>query len=512
MRELPDNARLKAPDRVEPRVGLAAMACGQSGEADARQVGDGIGRANVGLGLDADASGSPPRTRQRWWGPLTGPFVMLETNRQLGGLCTPALAGPAVTRRAAVAGHAITPRPRLLFVSCHLPWPPTSGGRRRELELIKRIAPRFEVHLLVVSKTPQQDLANAHLLRRWCGSVEVFGTSPHPVDAADLQQPAQVLRHRCPGAADRVRELLATGMVDLVHVEGFYLMQHLPARIPLPLLLVEQNVEYELERQRAALGEGTGAPMLTEAVERHAWKRATRVAAVTPEDRLIMQRAVPDRDVLLVPDGADHVPQLRVLRHDDPRISRPHGPLLMLLANFAYGPNVDAAEYLCREIFPSIRHHHADAALWLVGNAPPPEVRALGSEAVLITGRVPDVLPYLDAADVVVCPLRIGGGIKVKTIEALRRGKAIVSTAVGAQGLPLAARGALEIADDPAAFAERVISLLACADRRAELETNAARAAHLLPSWDDAARALAEIYDGLLEREVATPMAAGARR
>jgi glycosyltransferase involved in cell wall biosynthesis len=134
----------------------------------------------------------------------------------------------------------------------------------------------------------------------------------------------------------------------------------------------------------------------------------------------------------------------------------------------------------------------------LVGNAPPPEVLALAGETVKVTGRVPDVLPYLDAADVMVCPLRIGGGIKVKTIEALRRGKAIVSTPIGAQGLGAQAREALLVEAEPQAFAVAVTSLLRDRDRRTQLERRAQRAGARLPLWDDAAAALAALYDELL--------------
>jgi glycosyltransferase involved in cell wall biosynthesis len=125
-----------------------------------------------------------------------------------------------------------------------------------------------------------------------------------------------------------------------------------------------------------------------------------------------------------------------------------------------------------------------------------------------VTGYVPDVLPYLDAADVVVCPLRIGGGVKLKTIEALRRGKAIVSTHVGAQGLDRAARRALVIADDPREFADAVANLLARRDHRLRREAQAARVAAPLPTWDGAAAALGSIYDELLDRAAVRERAA----
>lgn len=394
-------------------------------------------------------------------------------------------------------------RGRILFLSCHLPWPPVSGGRRRELELIKRLGAQFEIHLVVVSKTSEQDVANAYLLADACREVAVFAAEP-AADTATSDLPAQISRHRSAAATNGVAEILARGTVDLVHVEGFYLMQHVPESAEVPILLVEQNIEFDLAHQRATVGCDPDARfglfsryVRTRAAEIESWRAATRLATVTPEDREVIEAELTGAHVAVVPDGADHLPEHRAREHC---VQRPRAPLIALLANFAYAPNVDAARHLCRDILPALRAAVPDVHTWLVGNAPPPEVQGLAAETVQITGRVPDVLPYLDAADVMVCPLRIGGGIKVKTIEALARGKAIVSTPIGAQGLNAQARHALLIEEQPRAFADAVASLLADRDRRVQLERRAMRAAACLPTWNDAAGALADIYDELLER------------
>jgi glycosyltransferase involved in cell wall biosynthesis len=396
------------------------------------------------------------------------------------------------------------PRPRVLFLSCHLPWPPASGGRRRELELIARISDRFDVHLIVISKTPTEDAANARQLSRFCREVEVFPVIPLPPNGIELGASIPVLRHRAPAASARVAEILAHEGADLVHVEGFYLMQHVPAWVEAPVLLVEQNIEYDLEYQRAR-AEQDGVTRLdwflrgalTRTAEVGSWIRATHLATVTAEDREMIRIQLPDADVSVVPDGAEHVPPVRA--NHVASLERPRGPLVMLLANFGYAPNVDAAQHLCRDILPAIARALPDVHVWLVGNAPPDEVLSLADERVTVTGYVGDVLPYLDAADIVVCPLRIGGGVKLKTIEALRRGKAIVSTQVGAQGLPREVRRALVIADDPHEFAGAVTRLLQRRDQLTMRQRAAARAATRLPTWDASAAGLVSIYDRLLD-------------
>ncbi len=227
--------------------------------------------------LDAGA----PGTRSRVPGPkgTTPGLAMPNSNRNPNGAFLP--------RRAATGD-----RPRVLFLSCHLPWPPLSGGRRRELELIGRLSARFAIRLLVVSKTPDEDESNVEALAPFCETVDVFPAQPVAAGRRTHGAPYQVLRHRSPPASRRVREIIAEQRVDLVHVEGFYLMQHVPEWVEVPVLLVEQNIEYELARQRAHASTERVARLdslydclHTQAAERACWRRATRLAAVTWEDR-----------------------------------------------------------------------------------------------------------------------------------------------------------------------------------------------------------------------------------
>jgi glycosyltransferase involved in cell wall biosynthesis len=391
---------------------------------------------------------------------------------------------------------------RVLFLTCHLPYPPVSGGRLREHELLRRIGGDCDVHLVVVSKTYEQDLAAAEQLERLCASVSVF---PACAGRADL--PAQLRRHRCPQATSLVRRL--AGEVDLVHVEGFYLLQHVPAPSPAPVLLVGQNVEFSLWAQRVGIA-GAYAQQRdafrefreTRAHEVDAWRRADLCAAVTEDDRAAMLRVAPGLDVRVVPDGVDH---LGAPPPDRPEPRRE----LVFVANFAYDPNTDAAAWFCSEILPRVRERVPDARALLVGNEPPPDVLGLGCDHVEVTGRVPGVERYLDRAAVVVSPLRVGGGITVNVLEALCRGKAIVTTSIGAQGLDDGSAGAMVVADEPAHFARAAAELLVDATARRELERRALAFADTLPTWDDAAASLRGCY-GALARERTLVEAEGA--
>lgn len=383
-----------------------------------------------------------------------------------------------------------------------------SGGRRREYELISRLCDRFGFHLVVVSKTPDEDVANAPAIQDRCASITVFPAVARPDVGATAAMPALASRHWAPEVKGFVERRIAKGAVDLVHVEGFYLMHHVPEGSSMPLLLVEQNVEYTLwhQRMRRARGRAERRRNLTEyaitlQAEIDAWKRSTLCAAVTEDDRAIMLAAVPNLDIRVIPDGADHVTAVDTA---DGQPEQPFffdgRPVVTFVANFGYRPNVDAAHYLVRRILPRVALKVPSVRVLLVGNAPPPEVRDLEDDRVTVTGRVASVEPYLEASDVVVSPLREGGGIKVKVLEALRHGKALVTTSVGAQGIEQSGRTAMIIRDDARSFAAAVTSLLLNQTQRRALERAAAEFAARLPTWDQSAAELGRCYDELRGR------------
>ena len=397
---------------------------------------------------------------------------------------------------------------RVLYVTHHLPFPPVSGGRRREYELLRRLSRFDRIHVVAVSKTPEQDRRNAERLLGHCSGVDVFraagegGSAPEGVGGGHAGSGApQVARHRCPRAAKRIVELLRSEEFDIVHVEGFYLWPCL-ARVPEssrpPVLLVEHNIEHSLWSQRARKTDGSeryrleAAAVATRQEELRAWAEADLCAAITPGDRAAISAAT-GRSVSLVADGFDHLAAtgpVAATSHEGP-------PQAVMVGNFAYEPNADGARWCLEQIHPRVRARVPDAELALVGSSPPGDLRAAARSApgVELYADVESVVPHLDAAQVSLCPLRVGGGVKVKAIESLARGKAVVSTAVGIQGLEKARGKAVLVHDDADGFAAAVAELMENRERRTGLERAAFRFARTeLPRWDDCAAALRRAY------------------
>jgi glycosyltransferase involved in cell wall biosynthesis len=415
---------------------------------------------------------------------------------------------------------------KILFLTAHLPFPPRSGGRRREFELVSRLAQEFETHLCSLTISQRKDDVNTRHLNRYCKSVSLFKVAnPPPLIRCNMTHPWLMKRYYSEEAINQISHLLNDQNFDIVHVEGYYLMQLLPRKLNVPVLLVEHNIEYMLNSQRYLLSRSPYDRFFywqeyryTFLWEHFFWKQATKVITLTTEDEMGIRRIDPNIDIRTIPNGTDHsltIEQSGPLRdtsnaYGGARNSNPidHNRLsILFVCNFAYDPNVDAAWYFVKQIFPLVLKDVPNAKLFLVGNSPPAEIRALGclnnsdrnsSKSLEVTGYVESLYPFYRAAKVVVCPLRIGGGVKLKVLEALKAGKAIVCTSIGAQGLDVYNNGALCVCDKASDFAKNVVRLLVSPRERHLQEENALRFAETLPTWNQVKEEYVRCYDEMI--------------
>ena len=401
---------------------------------------------------------------------------------------------------------------RVLFLTAHLPFPPFSGGRRREFELISRLSKKFDIHLCSVTKTWEIDNTYVNNMLGYCSTVNLFKAVP--VDAQkDMPYSFQMKRHLSHDARSHIYHELGRHNYDIVHVEGYYLMQLLPSKLKTPIILVEHNIEYLLTLQRFMLSTSSQEKshywceyVYTLKWERIFWRLAKICVTLTIEDEIAMKRSESNINIKMIPDGIDHLKDSSAPKKKrnilNSHIARTIGSRILLVGNFAYEPNIDAALYFSNQIFPLVLQAVPNAKLFIVGNEPPPQILSLRSNRqIVVTGYVESVIPFYRMADVVVCPLRIGGGVKVKVLEALYSGKAIVSTSVGAQGLGSNTCQALTVANDVTHFAQSVVRLLQNPAERLKLERNAMIYAKSLPTWDHAAQAFVKCYEEMISAE-----------
>ena len=165
----------------------------------------------------------------------------------------------------------------------------------------------------------------------------------------------------------------------------------------------------------------------------------------------------------------------------------------------SYVPNVDGVIHFVNDIWPRIAEAHPEARCKIIGGRPPPSLLALAGPRVELTGFVSDLRPHLAAAAAVVVPLRLGGGIRTKIIEAMAMGKAVVSTMLGAEGIEATPGRDLLVADEPAAFADAVNRLLADPGLAKRVGQSARELAVRRYAWSGAAKALESFYREILD-------------
>jgi glycosyltransferase involved in cell wall biosynthesis len=237
--------------------------------------------------------------------------------------------------------------------------------------------------------------------------------------------------------------------------------------------------------------------------ERRVASRADAVVALTERDRRLLAASLPAETELTVIGLGWSVPA---------RALNPVGiapPTLLFIGNFMHSPNVDAALRLVHEVLPRVRAAHPDVTLDLVGPWAPPEVQALAGDAVRVTGEVPSVLPYLDRAALVVVPIALGGGMRVKVLEAMAAGKAVVATTRATEGLSAPAGEAFILADGDTVMSQAIARLLTDEDARRQIASNARAWAEDELAWGRMADRYDELYARLEARRSGLPPRGG---
>jgi glycosyltransferase involved in cell wall biosynthesis len=407
------------------------------------------------------------------------------------------------------------------YLTNQLPFPAHSGGQLREAQLLARAGASADIDLFVLTENFGRDARHAGLAAAHCTSVRVHASVPAPPGGPPDDVPERVWRYESAAFDTALRKHLAAWPPDVVHVEGYFLARHLPADLRVPLVIVAENVEYLIDRDQQRHEPGRGAPWtVSRERELAALSRATIIGAVCREDADIIARDLPRLPVSVFPNGADHLGADRAgaddleaghLGADQPRagdLGAGHpgvgrekaagragpAPRVSFVGNYSWQPTLNGAWSLVREIWPRVRATHPTARLALVGTGIPADLHAAAEAAggIAVVGEVEHVRPVLAATDIFVCPLWIRSGIKVKMIEALSAGCAVVCTTAALRGLPDAVRRAVVTADDPPCFAAAIGSLLDDPVRRRRLSTMAKGALASFPTWDEAAGILLE--------------------
>lgn len=387
---------------------------------------------------------------------------------------------------------------RILWVKVGGLWPVNTGGRLRSFHLIEALSVHHEVSVLTTHDPAEDGGELARHLPR-CKSVE---SVPHRSAKRDSlafigalarswfsRLPVDLYKSRIPALRDRVASALADGSYDLCVADFLFAVPNVPMDGPTPVVFFEHNVEYMIWR-RLCRNETNPVRRAILAVEwrkmRRCEIRACRAAALTvavsEEDRDLLAKDVGEARIEAIPTGVD-------IDYFKPGLFEERRPReLVFTGSMDWHPNEDAMLWFIDAILPRVREEMPDVDVTVVGRNPTDRLKKEAAAAgVNVTGTVPDVRPYINRAAVYVVPLRVGGGTRLKIYEALAMGKAIVSTTIGAEGLPLEEGVHILRADEPEAFARHTVELLRDEDRQRRLG-EAGRALMEQFAWPEVAR------------------------
>jgi sugar transferase (PEP-CTERM/EpsH1 system associated) len=377
---------------------------------------------------------------------------------------------------------------KLLWLNAGLLLPLDKGGKLRTWHVMRHLAARHDITYLSFEDSTQTE-ADRLGMREVCSRLETVprtdaakGTWRFYADAARYlvdPVPYAVAKYRSAAYRAKIEALLAEERYDAVVCDFLPPVVNLPERLPCPAIVFTHNVEAEIWRRHAE--------QATNVVSKHLmtqqWQRMLRfeaaalarfdlVLAVSEADGQTFARLYPNsvkRPVHVVQTGVETDYFL-------PSAAAPERAHMVFTGSMDWLPNEDGMTYFCREILPKIRQSEPEATLSIIGRTPTPAVRKLAEiPGVEVTGRVDDVRPHIARGAVYVVPLRIGGGTRLKIFEAMSMAKAVVSTTVGAEGLPVTSGRDIDIADEPARFAHAVVHLIRDTEARRAIETAARR-------------------------------------
>ncbi|MGO4220686.1 glycosyltransferase family 4 protein [Lysobacter sp. TAF61] len=394
---------------------------------------------------------------------------------------------------------------RILALTSRLPYPPREGHQLRAWHLLKALASRHEVTLLSFLRR-DDTLDEAGPLRDVLARLETFPiASEHsrPALAAALlrgtltRSPFLAAKYDSPALRRRLAELSRDA--DLVHFDMLPLMAHadcVPAGVP--VALNAHNVEHHLLAKRAQIEPGLAARAFLStqvaplrAFERAACLRADAILACSDPDAQSLRELAPGCDVEVIANGVD-------LDNNRPAADAPDPRRLVFVGQMGWFPNRDGVDWFLQSVFPKILAARPDAQFVLVGKADGFQVPEPVATNVRLAGFVDDLRPHVHEAAVYVVPLRAGSGTRLKVLEAMALGKAIVTTTIGSEGIALRHDESALFADDAGSFAAAVVTLMDSPDKVARMAAAARQLAEQRYGWDAIGAQLLDRYGRLL--------------
>jgi glycosyltransferase involved in cell wall biosynthesis len=399
---------------------------------------------------------------------------------------------------------------KILFVTPFLPSPPRFGGQRRLDGLMRRLAKNHEVSVLSFNRTDEWEHSSLDATRSYCHEVVTLENldltdnrekrTLQLRSLASLHSYEHLLAARRRDFQAKLDQMLRSVRYDVVQFEFVQMaaFEFATGDAAPVFVLDEHNVEFDILR-RTARAPGELHRHVYNALnwrklareERAAWRRFDGITLTSRRDEELLLADFPGACTAVVPNGVD-------VNEFSPASGQTESEMVLFFGAINYHPNHDGVTYFIDEIFPKLRRLRPNARFCILGPGARQSVLDRQGNGVEVLGMVDEVGPYLDRASAIVVPLRIGGGTRLKIVEALAKGKPVISTRLGAEGLDVEHDKNVLLADEPDEFANQVARVLSDRELAARLGKAGRSLMEAKYSWDSIGSGLESFYEGRL--------------
>ncbi|MBK8900861.1 MAG: glycosyltransferase [Anaerolineaceae bacterium] len=401
---------------------------------------------------------------------------------------------------------------RVLLLTQIIPYPPDAGPKVKTWHVLRYLADCGHEITLLSFVRPEEEAYVDHL-RQICHQVHTV-----PIRRSRLHdvgywlrshitgRPFLIERDDLPQMRSYIRQLLAAEKFDVIHADQLTMTQFALGAEgeKRPFLIFDAHNAVWTITERM----GESAPWFLKPVLRLESQRIKRYEGMLVEQfDHTMVVIEPDRRALLagVRDGSTESLRHRITvipiavdtRQLYPIHRQPPSARIVTLGTLHYPPNADGIRWFLREVLPLVRQQIPDATLTIIGKNPPKDfLEAAGQypEVVTVTGYVPDLKPYMEQSSIMVVPVRAGGGMRVRILEAFARAMPVVTTTVGLEGIEATDGKEVLVADDPAAYAAATVQLLRNEELQNRLSANGRLLATTIYDWQIVLKKMDQIY------------------
>lgn len=388
----------------------------------------------------------------------------------------------------------------ILLISSFLPYPLHNGGSVRLYNLIKQMSQKHTITLICERRANQSE-ADRKEVEKICENVITVvrhkqWSVKNIFKTGFSSSPFLLVGHTSPVMKLAIKQELLQKKYDLIHIETFYVMQNLPKTV-LPIVLVEHNIEYLIYQRYAQKAPFFLRPLLSidvgklKKAEKQAWKNATVVAAVSVQDKDVIHQT----NSFVVPNGVDtSFFKPKTISKDF--VTREKK--ILYIGDYAYIQNKDAVGYITKSIWPVLKQNiKAKVTLWIVGKNMSQSIKDLGKGDTTIffdDTNSQTAAEIFSQADILLAPIRVGGGTSYKIIEAMAVGTPVVTTTLGHEGIEAEKDSDILVADTPEAMVQAVTQLLSNVELYKQISMNARRAIEKTYDWKEIAKSLEKVY------------------